>query len=975
MALSSDIRKAYLMIGVHESHRDLLRCLWWDDVYKDDPTPKIYRFTRVIFGATPSQFLLNGTLDEHAKKYEKIDAEFARKVRKDFYSDDLCTGAKNRELAYELYKKFRVRFAEANFDIVKWRTNDKDLRELIGDESEHDDEAKILGIKWDEVRDEFILGVKDIFVNAENINPTKRNVLKVIASCYDPIGYLSPITIQLKLLFQEICSVQITWDDLLPADLVKKWNIIVGYLKIYSDQRLCRRYFVENLNDPIEHVYLHGFSDSSKVAYGAVVYLKARFRSGIISTSLVSSKARVVPLKKIHTIPRLELLGNLILARLINVIWCALNEERRIDDLFCWTDSKVSLSWIKATRQEFKVFVENRVNEIRRLVEPTKWYHVKSSDNSADILTRESTFNYDEKWWKPPFLSTIDEDNLILGHGNISDSNNTPIENEKFNEEVRCLKNTSCIIINSNVNLNHVCAWVKRFINNCRVTIENRKLQSNLDDKEIAESSLIVRKIFKLKLSLDKIIDIESYSSAEKLFNVTAWVLRFINNLKEKNNRITNETLSCSELQCARNNWLAITQNSIEQDEYFRRNNIILKKDNNGLIRLQGRINEANLPFDTKQPIVLPKSYLTELLILDCHSYVKHNGYRSTLEEFRSRYWCRNIRTTVRSLVRKCRLCRIMNSRAYTYPNTPDLPQLRLRDDYAFSGVGCDYIGPLYAKNVFIADTSEEEDMYKCYVILYTCASTRGVILDVVPDLSADHCLYSLRRFFARRGVPQSIFSDNGTAFAAKMVQCFTSNRNIEWYWNVPKASWRAGFFERLVQTVKRCLTKTVKGYELDYVELQTVLYEIELIMNSRPLGPIYDEGSVLTPNHLLFGRKLRICNDESRFVPTKITNEKRVSHLEIVIDHYWTRWSKEYLTSLRNYELYVNKKKVITPSINDIVLVKDDKMPRYKWRLGRVTELIVSRDKQIRSVKLLMGNTRTSIKRPINHLYPIELN
>ena len=98
---------------------------------------------------------------------------------------------------------------------------------------------------------------------------------------------------------------------------------------------------------------MHGLSDSSKIAYGAVIYIKAVTRSDDIKVSLVSSKARVVPARKKHTIPRLELLSNLILARLIKTIWDALNEERQINNCFCWTGSKVSLNWIKATNQEF----------------------------------------------------------------------------------------------------------------------------------------------------------------------------------------------------------------------------------------------------------------------------------------------------------------------------------------------------------------------------------------------------------------------------------------------------------------------------------------------------------------------------------------------------------------------------------------------------------------------------------------------
>ena len=99
-----------------------------------------------------------------------------------------------------------------------------------------------------------ILGVNEVFISADNTTPTKRNVLKIIASVYDPIGFLSPITIQLKLLFQEICVSEVQWDNVLPDELVQKWQCIMKYLRIYADQRVNRRYFIDNVSDPIERM-------------------------------------------------------------------------------------------------------------------------------------------------------------------------------------------------------------------------------------------------------------------------------------------------------------------------------------------------------------------------------------------------------------------------------------------------------------------------------------------------------------------------------------------------------------------------------------------------------------------------------------------------------------------------------------------------------------------------------------------------
>ena len=108
-----------------------MRFLWYNNVYSDKIEIERYRFRRVIFGATSSQFLLNSTIHKHADKYEDIDPEVARKARNNFYVDDLTTGVKNVEDGIELYQKFKIRFMEANFNIRKWKTNNKNLKTEI----------------------------------------------------------------------------------------------------------------------------------------------------------------------------------------------------------------------------------------------------------------------------------------------------------------------------------------------------------------------------------------------------------------------------------------------------------------------------------------------------------------------------------------------------------------------------------------------------------------------------------------------------------------------------------------------------------------------------------------------------------------------------------------------------------------------------------------------------------------------------
>ena len=187
-------------------------------------------------------------------------------------------------------------------------------------------------------------------------------------------------------------------------------------------------------------------------------------------------------------------------------------------------------------------------------------------------------------------------------------------------------------------------------------------------------------------------------------------------------------------------------------------------------------------------------------------------------------------------------------------------------------------------------------------------------------------------------------------------------------------APWYGGFWERLVSVVKRCLNET-----LNFYELQIVLSEIELILTSRPLNQLCDNDTsdILTPNHLLFGRKLYQINPnfEHSYEEFQIDMPKRVKHFENTIEHLWKRWRAEYVMSLREYQKLHKPNTQAVPSKNDLVLVFDDKQPRQKWLLGKITELIPSNDGQIRGAKVFLGKTRNIIDQPVNRLYPVETN
>ena len=148
---------------------------------------------------------------------------------------------------------------------------------------------------------------------------------------------------------------------------------------------------------------------------------------------------------------------------------------------------------------------------------------------------------------------------------------------------------------------------------------------------------------------------------------------------------------------------------------------------------------------------------------------------------------------------------------------------------------------------------------------------------------------------------------------------------------------------------------------------------EIEVIVNNRPLIYVYDDVNqeVLTPNKLLFGRNLE-PNAPNFDVQVETDLSKRKKYTETILDHWWNRWKTDYLTELREYQKIKYKTRTLIPRVGDVVLVHDEKCKRPAWKVGRITELITSTDKNIRSASVLMRKTGKTIRRPINKLYPI---
>ena len=401
--------------------------------------------------------------------------------------------------------------------------------------------------------------------------------------------------------------------------------------------------------------------------------------------------------------------------------------------------------------------------------------------------------------------------------------------------------------------------------------------------------------------------------------------------------------------------------------------------DSSGIIRSYSRLKYANVAIDEKSPIFLNKKHkLAELVVIYYHVKCLHRGVRQTLTELRSMYWIVKGRSFVKKSIRSCTICKRLNVRAYSYPNTPDLPEFRFDFLYPFSTTAIDYFGPLFCLPVFKVDAV---NLYKAWVVLFTCTSTRAISLEVVNSSSSCVFLQCFDRFVSRRGCPNRIITDNGSVFTSEETQKYMAIRYIESRFTLDAAPWQGGLWERLVACVKRCLKMNIGVKMLNYIELQTIIAEMERVLNNRPIGADYenDREDVITPNHLICGRRIELSNDskdaeDDRRESRSIIKRRRFT--DVIIDHFWSRWQHEYLEYLReNQRKFCKTRSMCVPKVNDVVIIYDDKLPRHLWRVGLIIKLIDGNDGKCRGAEVRLSKTRSIIKRPINKLYPLVTN
>ena len=326
--VSSDIHQAFLQIRIKAAEREVLQFHW----RRDDLSPlETLRFTRVLFGLVPSPYLLHGVMETRLDTWSKTYPEEVDHLRRSMYVDDLLSGGSTVEQATRRKEISREILQDATFELHKWSSNVPQLEvDEVHHVSELSDEqsyaktqlmvkpkkSKVLGLKWDKQSDTL-----KISFPSEEVPATKRGILSKLAKIYDPLGLVSPLTLEEKLLFRDVCDAKLTWDVEINKEQLKRWRTWEQSLPVEEEvPRSVARY-----QEPIDEIVLHSFGDASTKGVGTAVYAVVRQQSGT-TQQLVAAKSRLAKINL--SVPRLEQVGTHMATNLLVNVRDALATKR-----------------------------------------------------------------------------------------------------------------------------------------------------------------------------------------------------------------------------------------------------------------------------------------------------------------------------------------------------------------------------------------------------------------------------------------------------------------------------------------------------------------------------------------------------------------------------------------------------------------------------------------------------------------------
>lgn len=972
--MTSDIEKAFHQIRLQEEDRDYTRFVWLKDISKGPVAGNFvtYRFTRIPFGMSCSPFLLAASILTYMEKYP---ADINAQMGNNMYVDNLMFLTNIEAELPEMYLSSKAAAHSWGMNLRQYQSNSKKVRQYIPDEDKAPDKPnKMLGMMFDAVKDTMTIGIP----SPPEGRPTKKQLQSFLARIYDPMGVLAPLTVRLKQFLQSLWETKIGWKQTIPKDTMPIWESIkkdFQHTEYTMQRQLTERY-------DYKAAKLIVFSDASKNNYGIAAYMRFEFPDKSTKISLLMAKSRVKPLKGSErlTIPRLELLALAVATNCAVYLHKEIHQSIPFESVEFFSDSMIALGWT-TTKKSLKCFVNNKVRLIKdncKLLTDLgvvhQLHYVPTEENPADMTTRgkSSTELFASKLWHngPEFLTKSKnhwpqqwKDSTIIPRWLAKAMSEEIVgkegklvyeEEDGIHEYVIQLTTATADDVERTFQYESVVPYesaesLKELMDNVENTL---KVSSESSKNENVKDKL-------MEMYLSAKPGIEGYEQRRKA--VLYYLIRdhYWDTASRKEYRISQDIRPM-------------------QDQY-------------GLIRVGTRLDKSDLPENTKFPIVLVKDHkLTELIVQDIHIRNKHIGTEHLLAESRKLYWIPQGRQLARRVINSCFECRKLRGRPFRYPEIPPLPASRVNRSKPFENIGLDYFGPLHYKG----NTAPQ----KCWVLICTCLVTRNVHLELVSDNGTLEFILAMRRFFARRGTPKTVVLDNAKTFIlgekifngdirrmAEECETFTTfldQNPMDWKFITPLSPWKGGIYERIIGIVKKLLYASGDTEQFNFVQLFTIITEIEGIVNSRPISYNSESASdnqVMRPADFIIPNvQLGILQDErkddwSEMSQTEMITREHMCQMNRHMSELWKQWEDSYLTQLKEAKKKAKHYTIAIPKVGQRVLVQEQLTARHKWPVAKITQTHPNENGQIRTVTVRLDGK--DLKRSVNQLIPLELD
>jgi hypothetical protein len=691
IAFTADVKSMFNMIKICARDQQCQRILWRES---PDQPMKTFIATVMLFGPTSSPVTSQYVKNETAKQWMDKYPEAARTLIDYTYMDDTLTSEPTVEQATKVARQCIEICKSINWQLIGFQSNSieflkslpqenikKDLIPLLEDETDNY-VTKVLGCYWNTVEDCFQFNLdQNLFVQLVrdfDVKPTKRDQASTIARFHDKKGFLSHYTIRGRIMLQESWENKVPWDEKIDDRSAKAWKEWLLQLndvtKLKFPRRLTR---IDALKDADE-IKLHIFCDAGKLAYGAVAYLVVKSSAGI-DTSLVMAKARVTPLRlksetKIKEIPRLELLGALLAAR----IGCTLRKMLHgiTFESFYWTDSEVALRWIHNPNQLLPSYAIGPVVEITETTGRNDWKYVPTDLNVADLMTKMKKFDFSSNtsiWMQGPEFIKLPEK-----------------EWPEFPQKI-----LETFSVNS-------IYWEQLKFATYELPTIDCPVHGNCLDKyresiKASWTKLLRAVARRLKLFMDAFIPIIKNGL---LGNKDA-----IEHLKKLTNGM--QDLSPKDFERAEHFIFRKVHHEAFPVEYkrlrdgkpivnklMRQLNVFM--DGEGIIRIQARGGLNSLAYPQQFAPLLPRKHRFVTALLEYHhKKYNHVATDTQVEEIRSKCWIPQLKAELRSIRAHCNKCNLDNAKPYS-PKMAPLPNDRVNPALKpFEVTGIDVLGPL----------------------------------------------------------------------------------------------------------------------------------------------------------------------------------------------------------------------------------------------------------------------------------------